>query len=123
MAQRKNDNPAENFFKQGIESISQNVDSLSSFAKDNLDAFMQSANIAAKGAEKITSEAVNASKENIEKTISRDFRFLPPTGRLLLSNGRCDDEETVSWSCETRNDGCMVFLTTIYVHKVCDRNR
>ncbi|MEM6603194.1 MAG: phasin family protein [Pseudomonadota bacterium] len=75
MATKKSQTQAEDMFKSGIDSIAKNVDTFSSFAKDNLDAMMQSANIAAKGAEKITAEAVAASKQNMEQTIAAAKEF------------------------------------------------
>lgn len=66
---------AQDFFQQGFDSVTKNVDNVSSLAKETLDAVVKSANLAAKGAEKITSEAVSASKDNIEKTISASKDF------------------------------------------------
>ena len=66
---------AEDFFKQGVDSMVKNVDNISSFAKENLDAVMESANIAAKGAEKIAAEAVSASKQSMEQNIAAAKEF------------------------------------------------
>lgn len=71
MAQRKSTQEnTEDLFKQGAESFSENINQVSNFVKENLDAIMKSANLSFKGAEQITSKAVAASKDNIEETIA-----------------------------------------------------
>ena len=65
----------EEFMKQGIDSLARNLDNLSGFAKENIEAVIQSANITAKAAEKIVNEALALSKQNIEQNIAaaKDF--------------------------------------------------
>lgn len=65
----------EEFLKQGVDSLSKNLDNLSGFAKENIEAVIQSANITAKAAEKIVNEALTLSKQNIEQNIAaaKDF--------------------------------------------------
>lgn len=75
MATKNTKAQAEDFFKQGVESMVKNADNVSNFAKENLDAVMASANIAAKGAEKIAAEAVSASKTSMEQNIAAAKEF------------------------------------------------
>ena len=75
MSNKNNAKAAEDVLKQGIEALSKNVDNISSFAKENIDAAIQTANIVAKNAEKITAEAINYSKQNIEQNVSAAKEF------------------------------------------------
>lgn len=69
MATAKN-TKAEDILKQGLDALTKNADQFSSFAKENVEAAIEVANIAAKGAEKIAAEVAACSKQNIEQNIA-----------------------------------------------------
>ena len=53
------------------------------------------------------------------KTVSRDCRFLPATGRLFLSRRHRQYEKTIPGSCQAYHDGGMVIPAAVYVYQVC----
>ena len=56
--------------ENGVESAMQNYNQIAELGKENFDAFMDSANIATKGFEKINQEAVAFSKQSIEEGVA-----------------------------------------------------
>ncbi len=58
------------FMKDNVEKAVQGYDTLTSFSKKTMEAYMESANVATKGIEAINSEALAFSKQSIEDTVS-----------------------------------------------------
>ena len=58
------------FMKDNVEKAVKGYDTLTSFSKKTVEAYMQSANVATKGIEAINSEALAFSKQSIEDTVS-----------------------------------------------------
>ena len=56
--------------KQGFERAAKSYDSLTAFQKANLEALIQSANVATKGVESLNAEALAFSKQAIEDTVA-----------------------------------------------------
>ena len=56
--------------KQSFERAAKSYDSLTAFQKANLEAFIQSANLATKGVESLNAEALAFSKQAIEDTVA-----------------------------------------------------
>jgi len=55
------------------------------------------------------------------KTVSGNCGFLFATGRLFLSRRNHQHEKTISGSCETGDDGGVVFPAPVHVYEVCHR--
>ena len=61
---------AEDFVKQAFDSFTQNMDNLSGFTKETVDAMLKSSNVTSKAVEELMAEFLNCTKSNMENCVS-----------------------------------------------------
>jgi phasin family protein len=61
---------AEDFVKNAFESFTQNIDALSSFTKESIDAVVKSSSATSKNVEDLMAEVLNCTKSNVENCVA-----------------------------------------------------